>query len=92
MHVLAHREDGGGGAQQQQSVVVSLRHIRRSDTLNHQLHAELIFIQDVWGENHRGDGGEKPYAMRHDIMFDVSCVMTDLQPQRPRLETVCGRR
>lgn len=90
MRVLAHREDGGGGAQQQQSVVVSLWHVGHSDTLNHQLHAELIFIQDVWGEKHRGD--EKPYATRHDVVFDVSCVLTDLRPQRPPLETVCGRR
>lgn len=43
----AHRKDGGGGAQQQEGVVVSLRHVRRPDALDHQLHHELVFIQDV---------------------------------------------
>lgn len=53
---LTHREDGGGGAQQQQSVVVSLRHVGRSDTLNHQLHTELIFIQNICtGKPHHRD-------------------------------------
>lgn len=47
---FTHREDGGGGAQQQQSMVVSLRHVGRSDALNHQLHTELILVQDVCTE------------------------------------------
>lgn len=39
-----HGKDGGGGAQQQEGVVMSLRHLGRSDALNHQLHHELLFI------------------------------------------------
>lgn len=27
--------------------MVGLRHVRRSDALNHELHTELILIQDV---------------------------------------------
>lgn len=32
---IAHGKDGGGSAQQQEGVVMSLRHIRCSDALNH---------------------------------------------------------
>lgn len=46
----AYGEDGSGGAQQQQGVVVSLGHVGRPDDLDHQLHAELLFVQDVCGE------------------------------------------
>lgn len=41
---VTHGKDGGGGAQQQEGVVMSLRHVRRSDALDHQLHHELVFI------------------------------------------------
>lgn len=44
---VTHGEDGGGSTQQQQGVVVSLRHVGRSDALDHQLHTELVFVQDV---------------------------------------------
>lgn len=59
----SHGEDGGGGAQQQQGVVVSLRHVGRSDALNHELHAELVFIQDVCTE--RGEHSEATHTNTH---------------------------
>lgn len=63
----AYREDGGGAAQQQQSVVMGLRHIGRSDALDHQLHAEFLFIQDVCKENHTVD--EKTEVMRRTTTY-----------------------
>lgn len=42
-----HREDGRRGAEQQQSVVVRLWDVGGSDALNHQLHAELVLLQNI---------------------------------------------
>lgn len=55
----ADREDGGGGTQQQQAVVMRLRHVGRSDALDHQLHAELVFIQDVCQRKEAAAGVKK---------------------------------
>lgn len=82
----SHGEDGGSGAQQQQGVVVSLRHVGCSDALNHELHAELVFIQDVCTE--RGEHSEATHARTPS---SSSSSDTHLQPQLLHLEPVCGR-
>lgn len=84
MCVCADREDGGSCTQQQQSVVMSLRHIGHSDALDHQLHAELILIQDVCRGNH-----SQSQTLR--FLCHVSHVLTHLQPQCPPQGRPCGR-
>lgn len=83
--VCADREDGGSCTQQQQSVVMSLWHIGHSDALDHQLHAELILIQDICRETH-----SQSQTLR--FLCHVSRVLTHLQPQCLPQERPCARR
>ena len=43
----AYGEYAGHGAQQEEGVVVGLGHVRHPHTLDHQLHVELVLLQNV---------------------------------------------
>lgn len=86
----ADREDGGGGTQQQQAVVMRLRHVGRSDALDHQLHAELVFIQHVC-QRKEAAGGVKKKTEQLPVQY-LQRSHTHLQRWRRPLVTPCGRR